>query len=136
MTVSTIKATIHSEIDCVWKVVLAIENYNWRSDLSKTERINEKRFLEYSKKGYPTAFTITASEPYRRWEFDMENSSLTGHWAGIFTAKGEETEIVFTECVRAKKFFLRPFLKYYLKKQQMQFVSDLEKQCRKISGTL
>ena len=26
----------------------------------------------------------------------MKNSNMTGHWTGIFTAKGDETEIDFT----------------------------------------
>ena len=82
------------------------------------------------KKGYATTFTITASEPYRRWEFDMENSSMSGHWTGIFSSKGEETEICFTEEVRAKRFFLKPFIKRYLKTQQARFVADLEAELR------
>ncbi len=63
--------------------------------MSKTEVISDKKFIEYTKEGYPTYFTITLVEPYRRWEFDMENSNMTGHWTGIFTAKGDETEIDF-----------------------------------------
>ena len=57
----------------------------------------------------------------------MENSNMKGHWVGIFTSKGNETEIDFTECVTAKKFFMKPFVKSYLKKQQKQFVADLSK---------
>ncbi len=64
---------------------------------------------------------------YRRWEFDMENSNMKGHWTGIFTARGDETEIYFTEQVEAKKLFIKPFVKSYLKKQQAQFVADMIK---------
>ena len=105
-----------------------IENYGaWRSDLSKTEIISDKQFVEYTKDGYPTTFTVTLAEPYRRWEFDMENSNMTGHWTGIFTAKGDETEIAFMEQVEAKKWLLKPFVKLYLRKQQTQFVADIMK---------
>lgn len=38
-----------------------------------------------------------------------------------------QTEIDFTENVIAKKWFMKPFLKSYLKKQQTQFVNDLRK---------
>ena len=107
---------------------LDIENYSaWRSDLSKTEVISDKQFIEYTKEGYPTTFIVTLVEPHRRWEFDMENSNMTGHWTGIFTAKGDETEIDFTERVEAKKWLLKPFVKLYLKKQQAQFVADIRK---------
>ena len=128
MAVSNIKALIPGELQKVWDLVLDIENYGaWRSDLSKTEVISDKQFIEYTKDGYPTTFTVTFVEPYRRWEFDMENSNMKGHWIGIFTAKADETEIDFTECVEAKKLLMKPFVKSYLKKQQIQFVADIMK---------
>ena len=128
MATSNIKALIPSELRQVWDFVLDIENYTaWRSDLSKTEVISDEQFIEYTKDGYPTTFTVTLVEPYRRWEFDMENSNMKGHWTGIFTAKGDETEIYFTEQVEAKKLLMKPFVKSYLKKQQIQFVADIMK---------
>ena len=128
MATSNIKALIPSELRQVWDFVLDIENYAaWRSDLSKTEVISDKQFIEYTKDGYPTTFTVTLVEPYRRCEFDMENSNMKGHWIGIFTAKGDETEIDFTEQVEAKKLLMKPFVKSYLKKQQIQFVADIIK---------
>ena len=128
MATSNIKALIPSELRQVWDFVLDIENYAaWRSDLCKTEVISDKQFIEYTKDGYPTTFTVTLIEPYRRWEFDMENSNMKGHWTGIFTAKGDETEIDFTEQVEAKKLLMKPFVKSYLKKQQAQFVADMMK---------
>lgn len=127
MTVSTIKATLHADIHKVWDVVLDVRNYTWRSDLSRTVVVSEKKFIEYTKKNFPTAFTVTAVEPYRRWEFDMENDNMKGHWVGVFTSQGKETEIEFTECVTVNRKILKPFVKLFLKKQQKRFVSDLEK---------
>ena len=128
MAKTNIKSIIQSDIDNVWETVLAVKNYNkWRSDVSKTEIINEKKFIEYTKDGYSTTFTVTFIKPLNRWEFDMENSNMKGHWVGIFTSKGNETEIDFTEQVTAKKFFMKPFVKSYLKKQQAKFISDLKK---------
>ena len=131
MTVSNIKAVILGGLQQVWELILDIENYaTWRSDLSKTEVISDTQFIEYTKDGCPTTFTVTLATPYRRWEFDMENSNMTGHWTGIFTAKGDETEIDFTEQVEAKKWLLKPFVKSYLRKQQTQFVADIRKSIR------
>lgn len=128
MAKTNIKSIIQSDIDNVWETVLAVKNYNkWRSDVSKTESINEKKFIEYTKDGYSTTFTVTFIKPLNRWEFDMENSNMKGHWIGIFTAKADETEIDFTECVEAKKLLMKPFVKSYLKKQQIQFVADIMK---------
>ena len=128
MATSNIKALIPGELRKVWDFVLDIENYvAWRSDLSKTEVISDKQFIEYTKDGYPTTFTVTLVEPYRRWEFDMENNHIKGHWIGIFADKGNGTQIDFTECVEAKKWLLKPFVKSYLRKQQAQFVADIRK---------
>lgn len=128
MAKTNIKSIIQSDIDNVWETVLAVKNYNkWRSDVSKTESINEKKFIEYTKDGYSTTFTVTFIKPLNRWEFDMENSNMTGHWTGVFTAKGSETEIDFTEQVEAKKLLMKPFVKSYLRKQQTQFVADIRK---------
>ena len=128
MATSNINAIISDDIRKVWDIVLAVDKYNtWRSYLSKTEIIDDKKFIEYTPDGYATTFTVTVAEPYKRWELDMENSNLKGHWIGIFTAKGNETIIDFTENVMPKKWFMKPFVKTYLKKQQKQFVLDLKK---------
>lgn len=81
MAVSNIKELINSDIHRVWDVVLAVDKYStWRSDLSKTEIVDETKFIEYAKNRYATTFTVTLVNPYIRWEFDMENSSIKGHW--------------------------------------------------------
>ena len=131
MTTSNIKATLSCDIHKVWEIITAVKNYTWRSNLSKTEVISSRQFIEYTKEGYPTTFTITVTEPYKRWEFDMENSNMKGHWIGIFTPKGNQTKIEFIEDVQAKKWFMKPFVKSYLKKQQTQFVEDLKKSLKK-----
>lgn len=127
MAVSNIKAAFKSCIQKTWETVTSLEEYAWRSDLGRIEIVDENHFIEYTKDGYATNFTITAKEPYRRWEFDMENDNMKGHWTGVFTKIGEETEIDFTEDVTAKKLFVKPFVKAYLKKQQAQYISDLQK---------
>lgn len=126
MAVSNIKAFFLCQVQKVWEIVTDIKNYTWRIDLSKTEILNENKFIEYTKDGFLTQFTITVTEPYKRWEFDMENSNIRGHWIGVFTEKDGGTEIDFTEDVTAKKFIMKPFMKAFLKKQQELFISDLK----------
>lgn len=108
-----------------------VKNYIWRTDLSKTEIISDKQFIEYTKKWLRHYIYNYPFEPYKRWEFDVENSNIKGHWIGIFTQKGEKTEIDFTEDVTAKKVLMKPFVKAYLKKQQARYVKDL---ARKLKG--
>ena len=127
MAVSNTKAVFPSSVQKVWDTVTSVEACEWRSDLSKTEKLDDKRFVEYTKDGYATTFTITAMEPCRRWEFDRENDNMKGHWTGIFNAEGDETEVDFTEEVKAKKFYMLPFVKSFLKAQQEQYIADLRK---------
>lgn len=127
MAVSNIKAVFQSDIQTVWDTVTSLTQYAWRSDLSRIEILNETQFVEYTKEGYATTFTVTVSDPCKRWEFDMENDNMKGHWTGVFTQKGGETEISFTEDAVAKKIFMKPFVKAYLKKQQAQYIADLKK---------
>ena len=107
MARSNIKAVFENDVQTVWNVITDVKNYIWRTDLSKTEIISDKQFIEYTKNGYATTFTITLFQ------------------------KGEKIEIDFTEDVTAKKVLMKPFVKAYLKKQQARYVKDL---ARKLKG--
>lgn len=52
---------------------------------------------------------------------------MTGHWTGVFRQRGAGTVIDFTEQVTAKKLWMKPFVKLYLKRHQTQFAADLRK---------
>ena len=49
MTTSNIKATLSCDIHKVWEIITAVKNYTWRSNLSKTEVISSRQFIEYTK---------------------------------------------------------------------------------------
>lgn len=132
MAVSTIKVTFNCNVERVWDIVTSLTDYSWRSDLDKIEIIDDKKFIEYSKDGFATTFTVTEKQQYKRWEFDLDNKNIRGHWTGIFTSNdGGQTTIEFTEDVTAKKFFMKPLLKAFLKKQQAQYAEDLKRALNK-----
>ena len=128
MATSNIKATFLCDVKRAWNTVTSLHNYQWRSDLGRIEVLDEKRFVEYTKEGYSTTFTVTCEIPYERWEFDMENRNMKGHWIGLFKESDGITEIDFTEDVQSKKVIMKPFIKGFLKKQQGLYVSDLRKE--------
>ena len=128
MAISKVTAEFQSDVKKVWNIVASLENYEWRSDLSKIEVLEpEKIFEEYTKNGFVTKFTITAYEPYGKYEFDMENENMPGCWSGIFTLQNGRTVIEFTENVTAKRILMKPFVKQYLKKQQKEYIQDLKR---------
>ncbi len=127
MASSTIRAVFKCKPEKVWAVVTSLENYSWRSDLSRIEVVSENQFIEYTKDGFATKFTVTASKPHKLWRFDIDNDNIKGRWEGVFSEDNGNTEIVFTEDVTAKKAIMKPFVKAFLKKQQKQYVEDLRK---------
>lgn len=116
MAISNIKVTFSCDVKTVWDIVTSLSDYSWRSDLSRIACLNEKQFIEYTKDRFETIFTITCKEECRRWEFDMENDNVKGRWTGIFSFHDTLTTIDFTENVIAKKIFMKPFVRVYLKR--------------------
>lgn len=128
MAVANVKVTLNRDIETVWKMVTSFDNYSWRSDLSKIQVLEAgRRFVEYTKDGYATTFTITTFKPMKRYEFDMDNNNMHGYWTGLFSKTGDKTEINFTENITPKKWIMKPFAGMYLKKQQASYISDLRK---------
>lgn len=57
---STIKSVIPADIRVVWQVVTSLENYAWRSDISRIEKEDEESFTEYTTSGIATRFIVTS----------------------------------------------------------------------------
>ena len=126
MTVSRFKTILPGDARTVWDIVTGVMEYPaWRSDVERVETPGAQTFWEYTKGEYVTKFTIIGEEPSRRWTLAMENANMTGRWVGVFRQRGAATVIDFTEYVTAKKWWMRPFVKPYLKRQQAQFAADL-----------
>lgn len=128
MAVANLRVSLKTDLGKLWAVVTDLTDWSWRSDLSKIEVLEPgKKFVEYTKEGFPTAFTITEFEPMSRYAFDLENDRISGRWIGTFIQTDDGVTADFTETVSAKSPLMRPFVKPYLKKQQRQYFADLEK---------
>ena len=106
-------------------------NTAWRSDLDRVEVLDETHFVEHTKGGYATNFTVTACKPLRRWVFTMENGNISGSWEGIFEIAEGGTQLHCTETVNAKHWWMRPFVPSYLKRQQRLYLDDLRRELQK-----
>ena len=129
----TSRVTVHflCPVERVWQVVTDLAHTAWRSDLARVEVLNETHFIEHTKSGYTTNFTVTACEPLRYWAFTMANSNMSGFWEGIFEAAEDGTRLHCTETVNAKHWWMRPFVPGYLKRQQRRYLNDLQKELLK-----
>lgn len=122
MTTVNAKATFHKDIKEVWELVTSLQNQTWRSDIDHIEIVEPSNFIEYTSDNYSISFILTVLEPYKRYEFLMDNTNMKGHWIGLFNFENGITSIDFKEHVEAKKFFMKPFVKRYLKKQQASYI--------------
>ena len=101
-------------------------SYFFKSQEAFEQMIAEDRFIEYAKNGYPTEFVVTLKIPHERYEFDIENGNMSGHWTGIFTKVNGRVKVTFIEEVKVKKIIMRFFVGMYLRKQQKQYIADLK----------
>lgn len=91
-------------------------DYKWRSDISKIEIIDEKHFIEYTKSGFKTRFNITNLIQNERYEFDLENDNITGHFiAELRKINTNEIELKLVEQIKVKNIIMKLFAKAYLK---------------------
>lgn len=128
MAVSKVTIQFPCPVEQVWHVVTDLTHTAWRSDLARVEVPDETHFVEHTKSGYATHFTITACKPPHFWAFIMENGNMSGSWESIFEAAEDGTRLTCTETVNAKHWWMRPFVSGYLKQQQRLYLDDLRKE--------
>ena len=126
MAISNIKVTLLCPVEIVWDTVTNLNNFSWRSDLKDVKIIDEHNFIEISKNGIETYFRITECIKYRSWIFEIDNKNIKGFWLGKFYSKGDKTILDFTENVVSKKIIFKPFISFYLKRQQKIYFRDLK----------
>ena len=126
MAISNIKVTLLCPVEIVWDTVTNLNNFSWRSDLKDVKIIDEHNFIEISKNGIETYFRITECIKYRSWIFEIDNKNIKGFWLGKFYSKGDKTILDFTENVVSKKAIFKPFISFYLKRQQKIYFRDLK----------
>ena len=131
MPTSRVTVQFPCPVEQVWQVVTDLAHTAWRSDLKGVEMLDETHFVEHTKSGCATNFTVTARQPFRRWAFTMENGNMSGSWEGIFEAAEGGTRLHCTETVGAKHWWMRPFVPGYLKRQQKLYLDDLRKELLK-----
>ena len=112
------RVTVHfpCPVERVWQTVTDLMNTAWRGDLARVEILNETYFVEHTKSGYATNFTVTACEPLCRWAFTMENGGA---------------RLTCIETVNAKHWWMRPLVPGYLKRQQKRYLDDLRRELQK-----
>ena len=128
MAVSKAAAHFPYPVEQVWQAVTNLIHTAWRSELARLDVLDGSHFVEHTKSGYATDFTVTACEPPHFWAFTMANGNMSGTWEGIFEAAEDGTRLTCTEAVSGKHWWMRPFVPGYLKRQQKRYLDDLRKE--------
>lgn len=129
MAVANKKVLLPYDVQTVWEVVTSLTEYTWRSDIARIEILDAEahHFVEYADEEHKTTVTTTVWQPGKRWEFDLRNDVMQGHWVGVFTPKDGGTLLDLTEDIKVKKLVMKLFIGSYLKMQQTQYLTDLKK---------
>ena len=131
-----IRSNIKKEFNCdknkLWNIITDNANFAWKSDLSKIEIIDNTHFVEYTKKNFPTYFTIISKEKLKVYKFELKNENLKGKWIGVFKElPNGNIELDFTEEIEVNSFIMKMLAKFYLKSQQKRYMRDLERELNK-----
>ena len=99
-----------SRISDVWRVMTDLNDYAWRSDISRIEVFEQgKKFTEISTGGVETRFIVTDFQPVTRYAFSMENENFAGDWTGELSESGGKTLAVLPKIFgRNVRFSLCP----------------------------
>ena len=127
MAISQATVEFSCPLETLWHTVTDLEHTAWRSDLARVEIQGEGRFVEHSRSGYATSFTVTACNPLCFWAFTMENSNMSGSWEGHFEKTAGGSRLACIETVNARHWWMRPFVPGYLKWQQKLYLDDLRR---------
>lgn len=128
MAIANIKVTLLCPIEEVWNKITNLHDFSWRSDLQNVKSIDENNFVEISKNGIETHFEVTDFLKYKCWAFKIENENIVGTGVGEFYSHGNKTTLDFTEDIVSKNFFFKPFIGFYIRKQQRRYFKDLKKE--------
>ena len=111
----------------IYKKITDIHNTSWRSDLKVVKGIDDNNFIEYSKKDYPTFYTVLKNVKNKTYELEFTNNKVEGHILYILKKEDYKTNLSITVDLTLVDAKIKMLAKQKLKKQWSKFVSDLSK---------
>lgn len=120
-----------SDIQTVWDVITNNEDYDWRSDVSKIEILdNGDSWIEYSSKDNSIiSFKVSKKNIAKEYCFSMENPIFTGQFESKFESSSPSgARIEFIESISIKNPLIKPlsYLFFNVQAFQDKYISDLK----------
>ncbi len=104
-----------------------IDKCNWRSDLKVVKGIDDNNFIEYSKKDYPTFYTIIKKTKNKIYELDFTNNKVEGHIMYSFKKEEDKTYVTVVADITFVEAKFKMVAKQKLKNQWKKFIDDLSR---------
>ncbi len=132
MVRSEITVLLNEKPVTIWKTLTNIKDYpSWRKDIKEVRILSENQFQEIDRNGFITTFTTTLLENNTRWEFDIDNSNISGHWIGIIKDINGKTGLTLIEEIQSKKKIPVFLQKLYISHQQKLFMQNIKNSYKK-----
>lgn len=122
------KVLINSSPKEIYEIITNNEFYLWRSDLSEVKIIDNKNFIEYTNKKFPTFFSIIKKTKNKKYEACMNNNNLEGKFIVELKQVENKTELIIREEVEIIDNKKKMLGKLFLKKMQKKYIDDLIKE--------
>lgn len=120
-----------SDLQTVWDAITNNEDYDWRSDISKIEILDDgNSWIEYSSKDNSSiSFKITKKNIAKEYNFSMENPMFTGQFMSKFESSSSSgPKVEFIESISIKNPIIKPlsYLFFNVQAFQDKYISDLK----------
>ena len=121
------KTMFDCTVEKAFELVATVEKQmEWRTDLKEVEVISPRQFIEHTKDGYSTYYTVTKMGYNQYWQRTFENENLEGFSLYTFIPKGNKTQFVMTEKARTSKLLMKPYVRNFLKGHQYHYIHNLK----------
>ena len=123
----TNKETFSCEAEKVWEVLENLSDCSWRRNIREIEVISDTQFVEISKEGYRTSYTIVEKEECKSVSLEFENENMHGSTTMILCEENGVTTAEFWLEVLTSKSFMKPFVKAAMRISHAEYLEDLQK---------
>lgn len=122
------RTMLNCTVEKAWELVTTLETQmDWREDLKKIEILDSRQFIEHTRDGYTTHYTITKVEERQLWQRTLTNEDLVGHTSYTFVEKGNQTLFIMKENMSTSNLLFKIFVKNYLRSHQYNYIQSLKK---------
>lgn len=119
--------SIDEPISDVYASFVDFKNFRWRHEVKDVKKLDDKHYIEYARKNYPTFYTVSKKKKDTYYELQISNNWLEGTIEYNFEKVESSTNVsikVNVEFIDSKPLFVskRSFKRFFKK-----YIEDIKK---------